>query len=129
MVMRRYLICSSSLSSLSSGAARRSGARRSQKRAAAATAAVPRTCEAFTGCGQSGSSGCSSDYFSVSIQPDALPHGGKMKPFKYKPLGGVFIIRGPFHACRASPTVCALSSSVVQLNVSRLGANHQQHSC
>ena len=41
---------------------------------------------------------------------DALPHGGKMKPFKYKPLGGVFIIRGPFHACRASSPVLRVTA-------------------
>jgi hypothetical protein len=110
MVMRRYPIrCPSLASSRRVQLTRGAGG---AKRAAAATAAVTRTCEAALshhhhhGCG-----GSDSPLASVSIQTlDALPHGGKMKPFKYKPLGGVFTIGRPFDACRASPTVRPASS-------------------
>jgi hypothetical protein len=110
MVMRRYPIRCPSLAS--SRRVQLAGGAGGAKRAAAATAAVTRTCEAALshhhhhGCG-----GSDSPLASVSIQTlDALPHGGKMKPFKYKPLGGVFTIGRPFDACRASPTVRPASS-------------------
>ena len=63
---------------------------------------------------------------------DLLPHGGKMKPFKYKPLGGVFIIGGQaFDACRASSAVLPhlVSRLLQRITSSTAAAASAAHIC